>query len=39
MRPFARFDLYTKHAHEASDSHLEEYRELLLRCFPDPVDW
>jgi inositol oxygenase len=39
MRPFARYDLYTKDPHDVSDAHLEEYREILERRFPDPIDW
>ncbi len=39
MRPFARYDLYTKDPRDVNDAHLEEYREILERRFPLPVDW
>jgi inositol oxygenase len=39
MKPFARYDLYTKDPRDASAERLEEYRELLERWFPEPIDW
>ena len=39
MKVFARYDLYTKDPEVAPEEHLEEYRELLHRWFPDPLDW
>lgn len=39
MRAFARYDLYTKDPHDVSASHLDEYRDLLERRFPEPLDW
>ena len=39
MQVFARYDLYTKDRHDASTAHLDEYRELLDRWFPEPLDW
>ena len=39
MRVFARYDLYTKDPQDVSAGHLDAYRELLDRRFPDPLDW
>jgi inositol oxygenase len=39
MKPFAGYDLYTKDPEVASTEHLEEFRELLARRFPRPIDW
>jgi inositol oxygenase len=39
LKPFARYDLYTKDPHDVNDAHLEEYRALLERRFPTPIDW
>jgi hypothetical protein len=39
MKVFARYDLYTKNQEVAPDAHLEEYRTLLDRWFPEPLDW
>ncbi len=39
MKPFARYDLYTKHANEVSSAYLDEYLALLDRRFPAPLDW
>ena len=39
MRVFARYDLYTKDPQDVSAAHLDEYRELLERRFPDPLAW
>ena len=39
MKVFACYDLYTKDPEVASTEHLEEYRELLDRRFPEPLDW
>jgi inositol oxygenase len=39
MSVFARYDLYTKDPEDVSEGHLEEYRELLERRFPEPLDW
>jgi len=39
MKPFARYDLYTKDPDDVSSEHLDEYLELLDRRFPAPLDW
>ena len=39
MRVFARYDLYSKHPDDVSTAHLDGYRELLDRRFPEPLDW
>jgi inositol oxygenase len=39
MKPFARYDLYSKDPELAPDELLSECRELLERRFPDPIDW
>lgn len=39
MKPFARFDLYTKHPRQVVEQRLGEYRDLIERRFPDPIDW
>ncbi len=39
MQVFARYDLYTKDRDDAPAAHLDEYRELLERWFPEPLDW
>jgi inositol oxygenase len=39
MKLFARYDLYTKDPSVATAEHLDEYRELLERWFPEPLGW
>jgi len=39
MKPFARFDLYTKNPDEVTERRLSEYEALIKRRFPDPLDW
>jgi inositol oxygenase len=39
MKPFARYDLYSKDPEACSTEHLEAYREILARRFPAPLDW
>ncbi len=39
MCVFARYDLYTKDPLDGSSAHLDEYRALLDRHFPEPLDW
>lgn len=39
MKPFARHDLYTKHPRVVVERRLDDYRELVTRRFPDPIDW
>lgn len=39
MKPFARFDLYTKNPREVVERRLPEYEALVKRRFPDPIDW
>lgn len=39
MKPFARFDLYTKHPRDVVERRLPEYEALIKRRFPDPIDW
>jgi inositol oxygenase len=39
MKPFAGYDLYSKDPETASAEHLPEYRELLARWFPRPLEW
>ncbi|MFQ5697379.1 MAG: inositol oxygenase family protein [Myxococcota bacterium] len=39
MIPFAAYDLYTKDPDQVCDEALDEYRELLERWFPEPLDW
>ncbi len=39
MKVFAKYDLYSKDTQVALDTHLDEYRELLDRRFPERIDW
>jgi len=39
MKPFARFDLYTKNPREVVEHRLPEYEALVKRRCPDPIDW
>lgn len=39
MKPFARFDLYTKNPREVVERRLPEYEALIQRRFPDPIEW
>jgi inositol oxygenase len=39
MKPFARFDLYTKNPREVTERRLPEYEALIKRRFPAPIDW
>ena len=39
MKPFARHDLYTKNPRVVVESRLADYRDLITRRFPDPIDW
>jgi inositol oxygenase len=39
MKPFAGYDLYSKDPETAEAEHLPEYRDLLARRFPRPLDW
>ncbi|MBW2282310.1 MAG: inositol oxygenase [Deltaproteobacteria bacterium] len=39
MKPFARYDLYTKDPDDVSSEHLDEYLDLLERRFPAALSW
>ncbi len=39
MKPFARHDLYTKNPRVVVERRLADYRDLITRRFPDPIDW